>query len=569
MRTRDVAKTLSQMGTLLELQGENPFRCRAYHNAAEALKGMPEDLNELVDQGRLADQSGIGKTIAEKITILVKQGHLPAFEALRAKTPPGMLAMLRVPGLGPKKIRQIHGALKVETLEDLRQAAESGALAELKGFGAKTATKILEGLQFLNQSGGRVLQSKARRLVAPILHAVVEDPDVDRAEVCGSLRRRCETIGDLDVLFASNDPKAVLDRMVQLPDVETILQHGPTKASVRLADGVQCDLRGVSATQFPFALHYFTGSKAHNIEMRRRAIARGLKLSEYGLHREDGTSLDCPDEAAIFRALGLSEIPPELREDRGEFALAERGGIPNLVRLEDLEGAYHNHTNWSDGTHTLEQMGKAARARGLKWLGIADHSKSSSYAGGLSIDSVHKQWEAIDRINREHFGDGTFQLLKGIECDILPDGTLDYPDEVLAGFDFVVASVHSSFQMDARAMTDRLITAIRSPVVTMLGHPTGRLLLTRAGYEVELDRLIAEAAETGTWLEINANPHRLDLDEFAARRAAEAGVPLVINPDAHEIDGLDDLDYGIGVARRAGLTAEQIANRHDGPCLSR
>jgi DNA polymerase (family X) len=566
METERIAQVLDEMGTLLEVRGENPFRCRAYHNAALALRGLPADLSEMITDGRLAEVPGIGETLHSKIVQLATTGQLPAYEELRRSTPPGLVALLRVPGLGPKKIKALHDALKIESLADLRAAAEAGTIAGLRGFGAKTEAKILEGINFVESAGDRILQSHARRLVAPIFEAVRTHPKVLRAEICGSLRRRAETIGDLDILYSARDPAPVLDHFVKLPEVAKVLAHGPTKASVRLADGVQCDLRGVEDAQFPFALHYFTGSKAHNIAMRRRALARGYTLNEYSLIGSDGP-VACRTEADLFAALGLAEIPPELREDIGEIEAAERGPLPPLVDQSDLTGTFHCHTDWSDGGATLEEMAEAARSFGLSYLGIADHSRSAGYAGGLTVDRVRQQWEAIDGLNRR-FG-GKFRLFKGTECDILADGSLDYPDELLDGFDYVVASVHSKFGMPRAAMTERIVRAVRNPRVTMLGHPTGRLLLARDGYAVDLDAVIEAAAEAGMMIEINANPHRLDLDATHCRRARAHGVTIVINPDAHATGGLADLDYGIGIARRAGLGPDDVFNTAPAEAIAR
>jgi DNA polymerase (family 10) len=389
------------------------------------------------------------------------------------------------------------------------------------------------------------------------LQAVQSHRGVIRCEACGSLRRRGETIGDLDILFSSTEPGPVLEHFVKLPDVAKVLAHGPTKASVRLLDGVQCDLRGVADEQYPFALAYFTGSKAHNIVMRRRAIERGLRLNEYGLEGADGL-VPCRSEEDLFKALGLAYIPPELREDEGEFGLAEKGPLPRLVERADLTGTFHCHTDWSDGGATLVEMAEAAREAGLSYLGIADHSKSAGYAGGLTVDRVRRQWAEIDALN-EKLGP-SFRIFKGTECDILVDGSLDYPDDLLEGFDYVVASVHSVFGMDRAVMTERIIRAVRHPRVTMLGHPTGRLLLARDGYAVDLDAVIEEAGESGTMIEINANPHRLDLDSTHCRKAKALGIAIAINPDAHATGGFADLDYGIGVARRAGLEASDVFN---------
>jgi len=559
METSRIARILGEMGTLLEVRGENAFRVRAYQQVAQVLKGFPSDLSEMIADGSLAATPGIGATILAKITQLSTTGHLPAFEELKRTTPPGLIALLRVPGLGPKKIKLLHDTLKIASLADLRAAGGSGQIAALKGFGAKTEAKILEGIDFLESVGDRILQSTARRLIAPIFAAVRARSEVIRAEVCGSLRRRAETIGDLDILFSSADPTPVLDAFVKLPDVAKVLVHGPAKASVRLLDGVQCDLRGVTDAQFPFALHYFTGSKLHNIAMRKRAIARGLKLSEYALEGPDGP-IPCATEADLFAALGLAEIPPELREDGAEFALAEAGQVPRLVERGDLTGTFHCHTDWSDGGATLKEMVEAARGAGLQYLGIADHSRAAAYAGGLSVDRVHAQWAAIDALNQK-LGD-QFRIFKGTECDILADGSLDYPDEVLAGFDYVVASIHSGFGMDRAAMTARIIRAAENPRVTMLGHPTGRLLLARDGYAVDLDAVLSAAAAAGTMIEINANPHRLDLDAVHTRQARDLGIPIAINPDAHAISGFDDLDYGVGIARKAGLGPDSVFNTH-------
>src|SRR5512135_221443 len=566
METERIAQVLDEMGTLLEVRGENPFRCRAYHNAAQALRGLSADLSEMIADGRLAEVPGIGETLYSKVVQLATTGRLPSYEELRRSTPPGLVALLRVPGLGPKKIKALHDALRIESLADLRAAAEAGTIAGLRGFGAKTEAKILDGINFVESAGDRILQSHARRLVAPLFEAVRSHPEVLRAEICGSLRRRAETIGDLDLLFSARDPAPVLDHFVARPEVARVLAHGPTKASVRLAGGVQCDLRGVEDAQFPFALHYFTGSKAHNIALRRRALARGYTLNEYSLNGPDGP-VACRTEADLFAALGLAEIPPELREDVGEIEAAERGPLPRLVDLGDLTGTFHCHTDWSDGGATLEEMAEAARSLGLSYLGIADHSRSAGYAGGLTVDRVRQQWEAIEGMNRR-LG-GQFRLFKGTECDIRVDGTLDYPDELLDGFDYVVASVHSRFGMPRAEMTARIVRAVRNPQVTMLGHPTGRLLLARDGYAVDLDAVIEAAAEAGMMIEINANPHRLDLDAVHCRRARARGVSIVINPDAHATGGLADLEYGIGVARRAGLGPDDVFNTAPAEAIAR
>jgi DNA polymerase (family 10) len=562
METARIARILDEMGTILEIQGENPFRCRAYHNAAQVLSNLPADLSEMIADGSLAEVPGIGETMHAKIVQLATTGQLPAYEKLRQAVPPGILALLQVPGLGPKKIKALNQTLEITSLADLRQAAESGAIAKLKGFGAKTEANILEGIAFLEKVGGRILLHEALALVAPVFEVVCNHPQVMRAEVCGSLRRRAETIGDLDILFSAKDPAPVLKDFVKLPQVARILGQGATKASVLLPSFktdqyVQCDVRGVEDRQFPFALHYFTGSKAHNIAMRKRALARGLTLNEYALSGEDGER-PCQTEAELFQALGLDEIPPELREDAGEIEAAEKHELPQLVALGDLKGTFHCHTDWSDGEATLAQMAQGAKDAGLTYLGIADHSRSLRMAGGLSIERVRDQWSQIDTLGKK-LG-SSFRLFKGTECDILADGSLDYPDDVLDGFDYVVASVHTHFRMSREEMTARVIRAVSNPRVTMLGHPTGRLLLARDSYAIDLDAVIDAAAKAGTMIEINANPHRLDLDASHCRRARQKGVKIVVNPDAHAVAGLHDLVYGVTVARRAWLKPGDVFN---------
>jgi DNA polymerase (family 10) len=570
METARIAQILDEMGTILEIQGENPFRCRAYHNAAQTLQNLPADLSEMIADGSLAEVPGIGETMHSKIVQLATTGQLPAFDKLREKMPPGILALLKVPGLGPKKIKVLNEEMQIKSLADLRAAAESGRIAKLKGFGSNTEANILEGIKFVETAGGRILQSEALYLVRPIFETIRQHPKVKRAEICGSLRRRAETIGDLDILFSSSDPAPVLKDIVTLPEVAKILAHGSTKVSVvlpgfRTGQFVQCDVRGVEDSQFPFALHYFTGSKAHNIAMRKRALAQGLSLNEYALAGEK-RSVACQSEADLFEALGLAEIPPELREDSGEIEAAEKGSLPILVEEKDLTGTFHCHTRYdaahddggSDGDNTLLEMAEAAKSAGMHYLGIADHSRSSRIQHGLSVERVHKQWAAIDALNAK-LGP-KFRLFKGTECDIMPDGSLDYPDDVLDGFDYVVASIHSNFRLSREDMTARIVRAVSNPRVTMLGHPTGRLLLARDSYALDLDAVIDAAAEAGTMIEINANPLRLDLDAVHCRRARRKGVQIVINPDAHSTAGFSDMIYGISVARRGWLSASDLFN---------
>ena len=556
MDNYQVARILHECGTLLELQGENPFRCLSYHNAARALEQLDEDLETLVANGELAKVRGIGQTLVQKISTLVTTGQLEFYDQLRAKVPPGLIDMLRIQGLGPKKIKAVYDQLGVESVADLKAASSDGRVAKLKGFGPKTAVKILAGIEFLDRTGRRYRLDEALRIAQAVYELVCDHPRVIRAELCGSLRRRRETIKDVDLLVSAEEPGAIMDRFVSLPGVMEVVAKGETKSSIVLEPGIGADLRVVSDAEFPFALHYFTGSKAHNVRMRARAQDYGLKLNEYGLVGPK-QSLRCKDESDIFAVLDLDYIAPELREDSGEIEAARAHQLPRLLEPGDLKGTFHCHTDWSDGSATLEEMARAAKRIGYKYLGIADHSQTAAYAGGLSPGRVLEQLEAIDSLNTKIRG---LRLFKGTESDILPDGRLDYSEELLAQFDYVVASVHSSFTMSRDDMTRRIIRAVSHPRCTMLGHPTGRLLLRRDGYSVDLDAVIDACREHGTMIEINANPMRLDLDAQHCRRAKAKGIKIVINPDAHSTGGLGDVCYGVDVARRGWLEPANVVN---------
>jgi DNA polymerase (family 10) len=559
MTNAQIAAALAEIGTLLELRGENPFRTRAYQTAARAIDQLGDSVAARVRTGELGDIPGIGDATRQKIKSLVLTGSIPQLEELRAATPPGLIQMLRLPGLGPKKVIALSEA-GINDLATLKQAAESGRLARLAGFGGKTAEKILQGMTFIESAGTRIRLDTADRLANPILEAIRAVKGVKRAEAGGSIRRRKETIGDLDFLAAAADPGPVMDAFARLPSVGQVVVRGDTLTSVMLplksGGEIRADLRVVQDAVFPFALHHFSGSKEHNIAMRGRAQDRGFKVNEYGLHGPKG-DVPCNTEADFFTALGLEYIPPELRENAGEIAAAEAGTLPELIEVGDVRGVFHNHTTASDGSGSLEEMAAAAKALGLSYLGIADHSQSLTVARGLTPDRVRQQQAEIDALNKKMRG---FRIFKGTECDILPDGRLDFADDVLATFDYVVASVHTHFSQSREEMTARVVRAVRHPMVTMLGHPTGRLLLKREGFAVDLDAVLAAAAESGTMLEINAQPTRLDLDGVHARRAKELGVLLVINPDAHSTAELALYRYGVDVARRGWLTAKDVAN---------
>jgi DNA polymerase (family 10) len=560
MEKDQVAAALDEYGTLLELQGENAFKCNAYHKAARTLEQLETNLADAVRSGQLGQLPGIGERLQEHILELHRTGRLDQLDELRRKTPPGLLKMMRIQGLGPKKIKAMYDELGVDDLDKLRVACEAGQVADLKGFGEKTQQNILKQLQFLGQAGQRVRIDQAQPLARALLEGLGSAPGIVRMELCGSLRRRKETIADIDILVSADNASPIMDRFVSLPGVSQVIGRGDTKSSVTVADDrgvtMQADLRVVKDSQFAFALHYFTGSKDHNIAMRQRAIDRGLKLNEYALAGPD-RSIACKDEADLFRALGLDYIPPELRENTGEVEAAEAHRLPKLVEADDIHGVFHCHTNASDGGNTLEEMAEAARELGLQYLGIGDHSQSLTVANGLTPRRVAEQQRHIDALNKKLKG---LHVFKGIECDILADGRLDFDDDVLASFDYVVASVHSYFKQSREEMTARIVRAISHPRVTMLGHATGRLLLRREGYEVDLEAVLQAAAKHGTMIEINAHPQRLDLDWVHCKRAKALGVKLVINPDAHSTDDIALYRYGLDVARRGWLEKKDVFN---------
>lgn len=559
----DIAEVLESIAQALELKGENPFKIRAYTNAARALDTWSGQLSEAVENHSLAEIPGIGKAIATKIEELFNTGKLAFYENLRAEFPPGVFELFEIQGLGAKKIKALYEELGIDSVEALEKACEEGKVGTLPGFGAKTAANILRAIKEKRQYAGRFRLGSASGEAEAMLADLREHPDILQVAIAGSYRRRKEVLHDLDFVVATGKPERVMDFFATHPMVSGILAKGATKTSVRFHSGLQADLRAVKNDEYPFALVYFTGSKEHNIVLRSRALKRGWTLNEYRIAPVEGAKIKpatiptIHEEADLYRALDLSFIEPELREDRGEIEAAENNTLPHLVELENLRGTFHNHTNASDGHATLEEMALAAIDLGLQYLGIADHSKSSFQAHGLDEKRLAAQRKEIEALNKSFNG---FRLFTGVECDVLKDGSLDFDDDVLASLDYVVASVHTVFNLPEAQMTRRVIKAISNPNVTMLGHATGRLLLSRKPYELDIPAVIEAAADTGTIIELNCNPRRLELDWRWWPLAKEKGVKCSINPDAHRPEHLQYLFYGVAAARKGWLTRDDVIN---------
>jgi DNA polymerase (family 10) len=559
MKLDKLLTLLDDMATYLELDGANSFKVSAYQRAVRALGDFDGDLETMAAEGRLIDIDGIGKGIAEKIDEFRTSGTIAELDELKSRIPPGLREMTTIGGFGPKKARAVHAELGIDSIGKLRAACEDGSLAKLKGFGAKTAEKILQGIAQRERFSGRRRLDVALAAAEPILKALREHPAVIRAEAAGSLRRRRETVGDLDFVAATNSPDEVMDFFCTREDVVEILGQGETKSSVLLEMGMQADLRCVTDHQFPFTIAHFTGSKEHNTRMRQRAKDRGLRLNEYGLFPDGGEdSLPASNEEDIYRHLGLPYIIPERREDMGEFDAAEAGTLPRPLEMGDLLGILHLHTHYSDGKPTLHQYAEWAVAHGIQWMGISDHSRSLTVANGLSEERVRQQHAEIDTVNGDF--NGRVRLLKGIESDILADGSLDYPDEFLREFEWIVSSIHSHFNQTEAEQTARMRRAIDNPHTTVLGHLTGRLILARDGYPIDQKEIIRAAAKAGVAIEINANPMRLDLDWRLLHYAIEQGCRLCISPDAHVISGLQDTQFGLWMARKGGVSREHLLN---------
>jgi DNA polymerase (family 10) len=565
MDKEQVAEILAEIGALLELKGENPFKTRAYANAARTIESLSEPLTKIVAENRLGEIKGVGEALTKKITELVTTGKSKYYDELKASIPPGLIEMLEIPGLGPKKIQALNQKLGVDSVEKLEAACQAGKVAELDGFGDKTQSNLLDGIERRRTYASKHLLSVALCAAEPLLDGLRGHPDVTRCGAAGSLRRVKEVIGDIDLLASSKKPAEVIEGFVTQPGIIKVTAKGETKASVILDGGIQCDLRVVSDKEFPFALAYFTGSKEHNIVMRQRAIQRGLRLNEYGLFKSKEETRDpkllvpCRDETEIFAKLDLPFVPPELREDHGEFAAGEKNDLRRLIEWTDLKGALHNHSTWSDGHNRLEEIAEYMEELGLAYWAITDHSKSSFQANGLDAKRVRGQIKEIKKINgRLAERDSDFCLLTGIEVDILRD-RLDFNDELLAELDVVVASLHVPASGEAEN-TKRLIRAAENKFVHIIGHLTGRLLLEREPYPVNVPAVIDACAETGTWIELNCNPHRFDLDWRLWPYAKSKGVKCVINPDAHRNEHAGFLRLGAGIARKGWLEQTDVVN---------
>lgn len=560
MNNREITQRFADVADMLAIRGDNIHRVLAYRRAAEAIENLGRDVNQVYAEGTLTDIPGIGATLAEKIEEMLTTGSLAFYDRLAQEIPPSLVELLKVEGLGPKRVKQVYDVLGVTTLAQLSAAAQEGKLRDLPGMGAKSEEKVLKAIAALARHGDdRVPLGNAWPLAQEILAILAKIPGVTQTAVAGSLRRMKESIGDIDLLVAADEAAVVMDTFVHLPQVESISGHGPTKSSVTLFNGLQVDLRVLPAERWGTLLCYFTGSKSHNVHLREMALKRGLSLNEHAFTPVDGgPEILCATEEAVYQVLDLPYIIPTLREDRGEIEAAQAGRLPDVIQTEQIISDLHMHTTWSDGSATILEMAKAAQARGLRYMAITDHSVSLGIANGLSIERLHQQAADIRQANDALGPD--FRILHGTEMEIRADGSLDYPDEVLAGLDFVIAALHVSLSQPRAQVTERLLNALNNPHVDMIAHPSGRLLPDRAGADADWDVVLETAVATRTILEINANPRRLDLRDSLARRAVELGATLAINCDAHHAEHFDFLHYGVAAAQRAWVTPDVVVN---------
>jgi len=551
-----VSNILEEIGVMLELKGESSFRSRAYYSAARIISGLDVPLEALIAENKLQEVRGIGKALSENITELVATGTIQYHEELKSSFPETLFELLKISGMGPKKVKAVYDNLEIKSLGELEYACHENRLVTLKGFGVKTQEKILRGVQQLKKYQGQFLYDFAQKEAEKTHSIIAQHGKVIQSSVVSSLRRNMEVIREIDILASTNDVTEVMTFFTSLEDIESVISKDDAKSNVTLKSGINVNLHVVSDTKFPYALCQLTGSEEHSIAMCKSAAKIGIELKEDGLFKDDQL-IECENESQIFHELGLAFIPPELRENTGEIEFAEKDELPKLIQTSDLKGTFHAHTTYSDGSSTVEEMAKAAIKLGFTYLGISDHSQYAVYANGMKPDAIQEQHREIDAVNQKF---DNFRIFKGIEVDILPDGSIDYNKDILATFDFVIAAIHSKFNMTEEEMTKRLIGAIEHEPVTMLAHPTGRLLLGREGYPVNLTKLIEAAAANNVIIELNANPHRFDLDWRYCKLAEEKGVKISINPDAHNSDELQYTYMGVGIARKGWLESEDVIN---------
>ena len=558
MKNLEVADIFNKIADILELKGDNPFRIRAYQRAAQNIQDLSEDIEEISKREELEKLPGIGKDLALKIKEIIETGGLNHYEELKSEMPAGLLELLSVPGLGPKTIKLLYENLKIDSIGQLEKMAQGHKLQGLPGLQAKTEENILRGIELIRQRKERMPLGLALPLAEEIINSLKKMAQVKRISPAGSLRRKKETIGDIDILVTSGEPETVMDLFTRLPYAEKIIAHGRTKSSIITREGIQVDLRVVSPDSFGAALCYFTGSKAHNIHIRDMAKSEGLKINEYGVFREkSGRKLAGKEEEDVYKTINLSLIPPELREDRGEIETALEGRLPRLIELGQIKGDLHVHSKWSDGYHSIEELARAAQDRGYEYIAVADHSKSLTVAGGLTEEELLKKIEEIRKLNKKL---KNFRILAGAEVDIRSDGSLDYGDDILRRLDIVIAAIHTGFKQSKEILTGRIVKAMQNSLVHIIAHPTGRLMGVRDAYELDMEEILKTARETNTALEINAYPERLDLDDINSRRAKEAGVKLAISTDAHHLVQLNTMSLGVSVARRAWLEKKDVLN---------
>lgn len=557
MGKNSISSILEEIGTLLELKGENPFKSRAYYNAARTAELLgEEELLRLAREDKLKEVKGIGEALSEKLKELLLTGNMEYYEELKASIPFGLLEMLKLPGLGPRKVKTLYDTLQITTVGELEYACRENRLVNLKGFGAKTQENLLKGIDFLRRSQGLYYFSEARQIGEELFEMIKDLPELVEFSLAGSIRRSREIVKDINLVACTGSPGRFTRFFAELPLISEVLEQGETRAAVELQEGIRTQVVAVGIEQYPYALHYFTGSREHNAAIRKHAESLGLEINENGLFK--GKELvRCRDEGELFSSLNLEYIPPELRENSGEIEAAQRGELPELVKQDDIKGIFHVHTSYSDGTNSLRELLNYTREAGYEYIGIADHSQSAYYAGGLKEEDIKRQQEEIEKLREEYPDIGIYS---GIESDIKSDGSLDYPDRILKRFDFVIASVHSALKMSSEKMTERLVRALSHPLVTMLGHPTGRLLLGREESPLDMERIFQVSYENNVIMELNASPARLDLDWRYLKRAGELGLLISINPDAHRMEEISYTNYGVAIARKGWLSKEYIFN---------